>query len=170
MSITPPDMDRSSFIALFGAVYENAPWIAGEVYDQASGDLPNEPDTLNEKFSSIIMAAGKARQLELLRAHPELGVARADREVLTDASRMEQAGAGLDQCTAVEYETFGNLNSKYRDKHGFPFIIAVRGRDRQDILDIFRRRLENDTAEEFEEALRQVLRIGMLRIGEIMHA
>ena len=123
MNTTPPDMDRSSFLTMFGAVYEHSPWIAEAVYDQARGGLPDEPDGLNEQFKAVIMAAGVGRQIALLRAHPELGVGQAEGDELTQASRKEQASAGLDRCTDEEYEAFKNLNTRYLKKFGFPFIM-----------------------------------------------
>jgi 2-oxo-4-hydroxy-4-carboxy-5-ureidoimidazoline decarboxylase len=161
------DLDRRAFLASYGAVYENSPWIAAAVYDRAQGDLPANAASLNRHFSAVVLEAGKARQLDLLRAHPELGAGREGSGTLTDNSRREQAGAGLDRCRPAEHRELRALNERYREKFGFPFILAVQGRGRAEILRIFRRRLDNDPDEEFEEALAQVFRIGETRIEAI---
>ena len=159
-------MDRAAFVATYGAVYEDSPWIADAAYeslDAAHDDI----DDLAELMRAVVEAAGEAKQLALLRAHPEL----ADRVRLAgdmaDASKAEQRGAGLDQCTEEEFAAFQRLNRAYRERHGFPFIIAVAGLDRQQILEALEARVANDTAAEFRTALDQVHRIALIRLGAL---
>jgi 2-oxo-4-hydroxy-4-carboxy-5-ureidoimidazoline decarboxylase len=160
-----PTTDRVSFIAEYGGIFEHSPWIAERVWEQGlqSGNAPE----LLAAFSDVILGAKREQQLALLRAHPQLASAIASGEELTRESRGEQRGAGLDQCSAAEFEEFKKLNSTYSDKFGFPFIIAVKGLGREQILKTFRERLARDTEQEFTEALEQVIRIGKFRLEEI---
>lgn len=169
MTTTGPEMERQSFVSRFGGVYEHSPWIAEAVYERLGGHAPSGPVELHREFESVIRAAGRVRQLGLLRAHPDLACGRAAQAQMTAASRAEQTAAGLDHCSPAEFEEFARLNREYRDRFGFPFIIAVRGRHRVEILAEFRRRIRNDPAMEFREALRQVGKIGALRIAAIFN-
>ncbi len=116
-------------------------------------------------MAAIVEAAGHERQLALLRAHPELAGKLAIARDLTADSRIEQASARLDQCTLQEFARFQELNAAYNAWFGFPFIIAVRGLQRADILAAFERRIGNDKAAEFREALDQVHKIARLRLA-----
>ena len=110
--------------------------------------------------------AGKETQLKILGAHPDL----ADKTkigLLTIDSKKEQSNAGLDQCTEEEFNEFKNLNDKYKKKFGFPFIYAVRGKEKKEILSNFRQRSLNDINVEFVEAKKQVKIIASLRLNEI---
>jgi 2-oxo-4-hydroxy-4-carboxy-5-ureidoimidazoline decarboxylase len=102
----------------------------------------------------------------LIRAHPDLGT----RARMSSASSGEQAGAGLDHLTLDEYEQLHRLNSAYREKFGFPFIYAVKGSTRHDILGALGRRLPNDLATEHAMALTQIYRIAQIRLEETLHA
>ena len=157
-------MDKASFLARFGGIFEHSPWIAAQVWEQGlhSGELQE----LHAAFSKVIRNADREDQLALLRAHPQLASAIASGEELTAESRGEQRGAGLNQCSAAEFEEFEYLNSTYTDKFGFPFIIAVKGLGREQILKSFRARLANTPEEEFTEALEQVIRIGKFRLRD----
>ena len=111
--------------------------------------------------------AAHARAAVLRRAHPDLAGLLAVSGGLTAASSAELAGAGLDLCTPEEFSAFTELNTRYSEKFGFPFIVAVRGLDRAGILDRFRQRVEHDQDTEFDEALSQVHRIARLRIDDV---
>jgi 2-oxo-4-hydroxy-4-carboxy-5-ureidoimidazoline decarboxylase len=158
-------MDKASFLDLYGGVFEHSPWIAAQVWGLGlpSGELQE----LHAAFSEVIRNADRGQQLALLRAHPQLASAIASGEELTAESRGEQRGAGLDQCSAAEFEEFEHLNSTYSDRFGFPFIIAVKGLGREQILEHFRSRLANASEDEFTEALEQVIRIGKFRLQEL---
>jgi len=161
-------LDKDAFVAEFGAVYEHSPWVAAAVFDQAMEDCLDmttlSAEELADRFESVFNHAPHDRQLEVLRAHPQLACARAD---LTADSRQEQGGAGLDQCSESEFNLFAEMNAMYFGKFDFPFIIAVKGRDRQNILEAFRGRLNNAAETEFQTALRQVCQIAHFRIGDI---
>jgi len=158
----PSGLDRESFLARYGGVYEHSPWIAAAVWDEgaAMGDV----ETLAGAMAARVDAAVLAAQLALLRAHPDLAGKLAVRGELTSESTSEQAGAGLDRCSPGEFEEFQRLNDTYKARFGFPFILAVKDHNRTAILDAFRRRAGNDRASEFREALDQVHRIARNRL------
>lgn len=161
-------MDKATFRAVFGAVYEHSPWLADEVFDTGIDPILADADALSSRFETVFLAAGRTRQLAVLQAHPQLACARAEQTELTAASRREQTGAGLDQCTEAEFNQFIDMNEKYLNKNNFPFIIAVKGRHRQEILEVFNNRLGNDTSSEFQTALEQVCQIAKFRIRDIL--
>lgn len=160
---TPPaSLGRTGFVARFGGVYEHSPWVAEAVWD--AGRLPDDAEALADAMAAVVEAAGEPAQLALLHAHPDLAGRLAVAGGLTPHSSAEQAAAGLDRCTPAEFAEFQRLNAAYRARFGFPFIIAVRGLERAAILTAFRRRVGNDRAAEFREALDQVHRIARLRL------
>jgi len=158
-------MDKALFMAEYSGIYEHSPWVAAQAW--ARGLRCATVQDLHTAFCEVIRGAGHKRQLELLRAHPQLAGAIASGEDLTPESRDEQLGAGLDQCSVEEFEEFSHLNDAYSEKFGFPFIIAVKGLGREQILESFRKRLANSPEEEFDEALEQVLRIGKFRMLDL---
>jgi 2-oxo-4-hydroxy-4-carboxy-5-ureidoimidazoline decarboxylase len=113
-------------------------------------------------------AAGEAPQLKLVRAHPELAGKAAVRGELTAESTREQAGAGLDQCSPEEFARLQSLNTRYNEKFGFPFILAVRGYDRHGIIDAFAKRVDNDHATELRASLEQIHRIAGFRLHDLI--
>ncbi|MBI1243665.1 MAG: 2-oxo-4-hydroxy-4-carboxy-5-ureidoimidazoline decarboxylase [Alphaproteobacteria bacterium] len=153
------------FAAVFGHLFEHAPWVA----ERAAGFRPFEDrQAMHRAMLSVVASADRGRQLALLAGHPELaGKAAIDRSLTAD-SAAEQGGAGLDRLTAEEFAEFHRLNSEYRTKFGFPFILAVRGLDKLAILEAFGRRLQSTEATEFDEALRQVGRISALRLADLV--
>ena len=161
------EMGREDFIAVFGHIYEKSPWIVEQAWDQGLASTEDSPEGLHRTLVAIVEEAGPELQLRLLRAHPDLTGKLGVGGVLTVESRSEQAGAGLDQCTKAEYAEFQSLNQSYTKQFGFPFILAVRGSNRQQVLENFRKRIDSDRDDEFAEALRQVHRIAWLRLQEI---
>ena len=157
-------MNREDFIARYGGVYEHSPWIAARLWDETGGTVPRDAAELAGAMAAILDKAGDEEKLALLRAHPDLAGKAALAGDLTEASRKEQAGAGLDQCSQEELDRFTALNAAYVEKFGFPFIIAVRGLDRAAILEQFARRLEHDRDAEFQTALAEVNKIARLRL------
>ena len=160
----PRKLDKAAFISAFGGVYEHSAWVAEQAFDDGLAADSNEVETLWPQFRAIIEGAGEAPQLVLLRAHPDLAGKLAQSGALTEESTSEQAGAGLDECTPDEFAEFTLLNDDYKTKFGFPYILAVKGRHRVEILDNFRARVNNDRATEFREALDQVHQIARLRL------
>ncbi len=159
---------EEEFLRTYGTVYENSVWIARQAW--RSGVECGSPDAVVAALRAVVGTASENAQLELLRAHPDLAGRLALRDALTSESALEQSGAGLDQCSPDELAAFQNLNERYTRKFGFPFILAVRGRTRAQILSKFRQRVENDTHTEFREALEQVHRIARFRIEEVSGA
>lgn len=155
-------MDSHDFIAFYGGVYEHSPWVAEHVAVFAA-DI-DDKDRLAELMADCVDNADTERQLKLIRAHPDLAGKLQVTGELTAESTEEQASAGLDQCSRVDYERFQALNDAYKEKFGFPFVMAVRGSNRAEILDAFGARLQNDYDTEFETALTEIHKIARLRI------
>ena len=155
-------MDTHDFISRFGAVYEHSPWVAEQAAAVAAG--VEDPQRIAEIMADCVDNADVDRQLALIRAHPDLADrARAAGELTADSSA-EQASAGLDRCSKVEYERFSALNDAYKEKFSFPFVMAVRDSSCKEILEVFSRRLQNDYDEEFETALAEIHKIARLRL------
>ena len=159
--MTAQAINRERFVATYGGIYEHSPWVAEESYDAYSADP--DLDRLADLFSQTVDAASERRKLALIRAHPDLAGRTAIRGELTGDSQTEQASAGIDQCTAEEYQQFQTLNDDYKTKFGFPFVMAVRGSSRQEILSTFASRLGNDHDTEFTTAIREIHKIARLR-------
>jgi len=156
---------ESEFVALLGGIFEHSPWVAQGV----AGQRPfASVASLHQAMVACIQAAGREAQLNLIRAHPELAGKAAVRGELTAESTSEQAGAGLNLCSPEEFARLTDLNQRYNEKFGFPFILAVRGYDRAGIIAIFARRLENDVEQEINECLTQIYKIGQLRLNELI--
>lgn len=155
-------MNKDDFIARYGGIYEHSPWVAEQAAGIAS-DI-DDPGELARLMAECVDNAGTEQQLALIRAHPDLAARAQVAEALTPESAAEQASAGLDQCSKVEFEKFQALNDAYHEKFGFPFVMAVRGRDRQEILEEFSRRLQNDYDLEFETALVEIHKIARQRL------
>ncbi|QFU08145.1 Uric acid degradation bifunctional protein PucL [Rhodobacteraceae bacterium THAF1] len=162
----PSDMSRETFVAEYGGIFEHSPWIAEGAYDLDLGPTYDTAAGVHLALCRVFRAADDDARLGVLTAHPDLAGKLAAAGQLTAESTSEQAGAGLDLLTDAERETFQRLNAQYVDKHGFPFIIAVRDHDKASIMAAFHRRIENDRATEFAEACRQVERIAELRLAE----
>jgi OHCU decarboxylase len=160
----PATLDRDTFVARFGDVYERSPWIAERAFDAGLTAEADSAEGLWGILRAQVEAAGLDRQLGLLRAHPDLAGKLAVAGELTAASAAEQRDAGLAACTADEFERFQTLNAAYKENFGFPFIVAVAGRHRAEILEIFERRAGNDRDTEVRAALEQVHRIALLRL------
>ena len=152
--------DRGTFVRAVGWVFEHSGWIAERAWSRrpftSVGDL-------HDAMTSEVRSASLDEQLGLLRAHPDLGT----RAPLSKASAAEQSGAGLDGMTETESERFSALNGAYRDRFGFPFIYAVKGGARDDILDALEKRLLSEREAELGEALEQVFRIARFRLEDM---
>jgi 2-oxo-4-hydroxy-4-carboxy-5-ureidoimidazoline decarboxylase len=160
----PRRMAEADFVARFGNVYEHSPRIAEAVHRRGLGPAEDTPEGLAAAMAAVLDAAADDAKLALIRAHPDLAGRAAIGGDLTDASKSEQAGAGLDRCTPEEYRRFQELNEAYKAKFGFPFILAVVGRTRHDILAAFEARIGNDCDAELRTALEQIHRIARLRL------
>ena len=154
-------LDKSEFLSIFGNVFEKSKWISEKVFDK-------KPFKNLESFVSEIIGiyenSDNKTILEILNLHPELAV----EKKLTADSEVEQSKANLKQCTPEEFDEFKKLNIEYKKKFNFPFIIAVKGKNKNQILNYFRERINNSLEEEFIEAKKQVKKIATFRLEEII--
>ena len=149
------------FAETLGWIFESSPWVA----ERASAGRPfASVEHLHATMTSVVDAADEDEQLALLRAHPDLGA----RARMSEASVGEQQGAGLDRLTPEEFHRLQQLNLAYREKFGFPFLFAVKGSTKHDILAALERRLSAGRDEEFQEALQQVYRIALFRLQDFL--
>ena len=156
-------LDRESFMTTLGWIFEDSPWVAERAW--LSRPFANM-DQLHTAMISVVENADPAERIALLRAHPDLGT----RARVSQASAIEQTGAGLDQLTPSEFDRLNRMNAAYRDKFGFPFLLAVKGSTKTDILEALDSRLTATPEAELREALRQVYRIARFRLEETIDA
>ena len=155
-------LSKSEFIKVFANIFENARWIAEELYNQKPfGNF----EELSSKILDIFETTTRDKQLKILNAHPDLAN-KTKISLLTPDSLKEQTSAGLDQCTEEEFSEFKKLNDTYK-KFGFPFILAVKGKTKIEILNNFRKRISSGPKIEFNEAVKQVKQIASLRLKEL---
>jgi len=157
----PSTLGIDEYLDTYGGIYEHSPWIAEAAFSNSNIDAVEE---LHNAMKEAVANGSHEQKMALIKAHPNLGVAPAEVDKLSAASTSEQLGAGLKECTPEEFEEFQQLNNDYKDKFGFPFIIAVKGLNRQDILENFRERINNNEEEEFKTALIQIDKIAYLRL------
>jgi OHCU decarboxylase len=164
----PREMERRAFVTRFGGVYEHSPWVAEGAHACGLTAVEDTPDGLATAMAKVVARASDAAKLELIRAHPDLAGRAAIAGELTRESKSEQAGAGLDRCTPDEYERFQAFNRAYKAKFNFPFILAVAGKTRTDILAAFEARLKNDSETEFRTALVEIDKIARFRLERMV--
>ena len=155
-------LSKSEFIKVFTNIFENASWIAEELYNQKPFD---NFEGLSSKILDIFETTTRDKQLKILNAHPDLAN-KTKISLLTPDSLKEQTSAGLDQCTEEEFSEFKKLNDTYK-KFGFPFILAIKEKTKIEILNNFRKRIYSDPEIEFDEAVKQVKQIASLRLKEL---
>ena len=154
------NLNRGEFVSLFGVIFEKTQWIAEKLFELKP--FKNKNDII-DKMIKIYEASSEDEVLNILRSHPKLAV----EIILTELSNQEQSRANLKNCTQEEFDEFTKLNSEYEKKFGFPFIMAVKGKDKISILNIFRQRINNDIEFEFEESKKQVKKIAQFRLDEL---
>jgi 2-oxo-4-hydroxy-4-carboxy-5-ureidoimidazoline decarboxylase len=157
-------MERAEFVARFGGVFEHSAWIAERAFDRASVPQPLGAAALAEALTVQFRAADEGEKLRVLKAHPDLAGRLAVAGKLTEESSREQAGAGLDRLTPAEFARFTDLNTRYQARFGFPFIIAVKGLTKEEILHAFENRIHHTRQEEFDAACHEVEKIARLRL------
>ena len=155
-------LSQSEFIKVFANIFENTEWIAKELYNEKPF---NNFEELSSKMLRIFENASKEKQLKVLNSHPDLAN-NTKISLLTPNSLKEQTGAGLDQCTEKEFNEFQKLNYAYK-KFGFPFILAVKGKTKIEILNNFKKRISSNPEKEFNEAVNQVKQIAILRLKDL---
>ena len=153
----------SAFVADFGDVAENSPWVA----EGAAALRPYASrEAMIAAFAEVVAKAPEAQQLALIRSHPDLAGRAAMVGEMAAESKREQTGAGLDALTPAEFRRFTELNTRYRDTFGFPFIFAVKGATKSQILEAFEARIDNPRPKEFVTALAEISRIVRFRIEQ----
>jgi urate oxidase len=168
--VRPSEMSKAEFVEAFGGVFEHSPWIAERAWSLELGPAHDNAQGLHSALVRAFRRAGEEERLGVLRAHPDLAGRLAAASQLTASSAGEQASAGLDALTDAERARFAALNSAYAERFGFPFILAVKGRGKADILANFEARLGNDRATELATACGQVEEIARLRLGQMLPA
>lgn len=166
-ALQPSAMGKDAFIEAFGGVFEHSPFIAERTFDGELGPANDTPPGIHAALAAQFRLASDEERLGVLRAHPDLAGKLAAAKRLTAESTAEQASAGLDALTDDERAGFTKLNTDYIAKFGFPFIIAVRGLGKAQILQAFQSRIDNDRDTEFTTACAQVERIALLRIEQL---
>ena len=162
----PSQMDRDTFVAEFGGIFEHSPWIAEGAFEGELGQTHDTAQGIHQALARVFRTASEDKRLGVLPAHPDLAGKLAEAKRLTAESTAEQASVGLDSLTDAERQTLSDLNDAYTSKFGFPFIIAVRDNTKKTIIATFQRRIDHDRDTEFSEACRQVERIAELRLLE----
>jgi OHCU decarboxylase len=152
--------DRAAFVRSLGWIFEESPWVAERAWDRGPF---RSVDDLHAAMTTVVETATEPEQLALLRAHPDLGT----RARVSDVSSAEQQGAGLDRLDVAEFARVQELNANYRARFGFPFLFAVKGSTKHDVLAALEARIGMTRDAEFEEALRQVYRIARFRLEEV---
>jgi len=154
-------LSEIEFTTIFGSIFEKSKWIANEVYKQKPF---KDSQDLIDKMLNIYINSSKEKIIKIFNLHPKLAI----EKKLTNFSSKEQLGAQLDRCTKEQLLEFEKLNLNYEKKFKFPFIIAVKGKNKSDILNSFRSRVNNDYLTEFEEAKTQVSKIALFRLNEVL--
>ena len=153
--------DRDAFVETLGWIFEESPWVAERAW--VRGPFVSI-EALHQAMIDVVQQASESEQLALLRAHPDLGT----RARISDASTGEQQGAGLDRLGREEYARLQRLNDEYRGRFGFPFLFAVKGSTKEDVLTALEARVGRSRDEELIEALRQVYRIAGFRLEDAL--
>ena len=153
-------INENEFTTIFGSIFEKSEWIAIETFKQKP--FKNSKDLIN-KMTKIYESCSIDQIMIILNLHPKLAI----EKKLTSFSTKEQSGAKLDKCSEEELEEFNQLNFDYEKKFKFPFIIAVKGKNKNEILENFRNRINNDYKKEFQEAKQQVMKIALFRLNEV---
>jgi len=164
---TPSKMTREAFVEHFKDLYEHSAWVAEGVFDLGLSTDLDDAEPLLAVFQKVMLGADKGRQLALIFAHPDLAGKAAIRGELTAASTTEQSGAGISECSETEFAHFTQLNEAYKTKFGFPFIKAVQGSDRHQILAAFETRIHHVSEAEFAQALTEINKIASFRIADM---
>lgn len=157
--------DQISFVKALGSLFEGPPWIVEEAWQRRPFASAND---LYQTLCTIMYEASVERQVELLRAHPDLVGRAALAGTLSPSSTGEQAAAGLDNLSAEEIATFTRLNAAYVERFGFPFVICARENKKESILAGFATRLQHTREQEIAIALGEVAKICSLRLYDLV--
>ena len=167
----PTDLAKHSakeFMETFGNIYEHSPWVAEQALKQVLGNNEyNDLEMFHQLLCKVMLQANNDLQDNLILSHPMLAGKKAQKKELTDFSTIEQKSAGLNDCNDSEIELFEELNHKYFVKFNFPFIMAVKEKNKSEILSSFKGRQANPVSQERLNALSEINKIAWLRIKEI---
>ena len=154
-------LKKKEFLSIFGNIFEKSDWIADEVFNLKPF---KNSDDLVIKMMDVYENINNEEMIKIFNSHPQLAI----EKKLTSFSSKEQTGAKLNECSKEEFEEFEKLNADYKKKYGFPFIIAVKGKNKDEILNNFRQRIQNNFEVEFNEAKNQVKKIASSRLEGIL--
>ncbi|WP_253944846.1 2-oxo-4-hydroxy-4-carboxy-5-ureidoimidazoline decarboxylase [Paenibacillus sp. NEAU-GSW1] len=154
-------MSQAQFVGALGDIFEHSPWVAEAVWNKRPFA---SIESLHESMVRTVQEASEESRLKLIREHPDL----ATRLQIGEYSTKEQQGAGLDRLSTGEFEQFAEANRNYTERFGFPFIVAVRGKNKDDILAALQARIGNSAQEEAEEAMWQIARITAFRLHDLI--
>jgi len=166
--LIPSKMAQPAFVETFGGVFEHSPWIAERAFELEIGPAHHTAIGIHSLMCRVFRSAPDEERLKVLKAHPDLAGRLAQAQRLTADSSKEQAAAGLDALTDDERARFTSLNEAYITRFDFPFIMAVKGRTKNEILTAFETRIDNDRETEFATACREVERIARLRLNDML--
>ena len=158
-------MDRAAFVQKFGGIFEKSPWVAEKAWDKKPFASVDE---MHAAMVNVVKSAPLPSQLALLQSHPDLAGKEAQAGAMTASSVSEQASAGLNALSKAEIAQISDYNAAYKQKFGFPFIIAVRMHTKEGIFFDFSRRLQNDTQTEYANDLQNVYAITLLRLNTLL--
>ena len=161
-------MEGKKIINLLKGIYEHSAWVPEKLLSENISEIKTKEE-LELMMKKIVDNSTETEKLNLIKAHPELGTKLQKKEKLTKFSKEEQKSAGLDQCSDEEFEILTNLNNIYRSKFEFPFILAVKGLNKNQIIDNMKKRVNNLKSVEFETAINEIHKIAQLRIKDLTY-
>ena len=161
-------MEEKKIINLLKGIYEHSAWVPEKLLSENNSEIKTKEE-LELMMKKIVDNSTETEKLNLIKAHPELGKKLQKKEKLTKFSKEEQKSAGLDQCSDEEFEILTNLNNTYRSKFEFPFILAVKGLNKNQIIDNMKKRVNNCKSVEFETAINEIHKIAQLRIKDLTY-
>ena len=161
-------MKRKEIIDQLKSIYEHSQWVPERLLSDNMNEIQSKEE-LQLMMKKIVDNSSETEKLNLINAHPELGKKLQKKEKLTKFSEDEQKSAGLDQCSNEEFKILTNLNNEYRLKFKFPFIIAVKGLNKNQIIDNMQKRVNNSKTKEFETAISEIHKIAELRIKDLTY-
>lgn len=154
-------MSQRAFVEVLGGVFEHTPEIALKAWTKRPFV---DVEELHQQMIAVVNEMSSEEQLRLIRAHPDLG----SKVKMAEASVQEQASVGLEQVSYEEYERFKFLNQSYKNKFGFPFIVAVKKHTKTSILEVFEHRLQNSIDVEKQQALVEIAEITKFRLMNLV--
>jgi len=158
-------LNQSDFVSTLGTIFEHSPWVAEQVYLLRPFDSIQQ---LHHQMKDIVKKADRGQRKQLICNHPELAGREAEAGKLTTDSKNEQAGAGLNNCSAEELKKLRDLNRQYLQEFDFPFVIAVKQLTRYDILQAIESRLQNTADSEFNSCINEIAKIAEFRLNQLI--